>query len=49
MEVKFEIKQEPVISTSTEPNVVRLDLVARGNYSEIEWYKKQLNKIGKKK
>ena len=49
MEVKIYISEEPIWSTSSKPNITKLTLTAKGTYAEIEWYKKQLNKIGKKK
>jgi len=49
MQVETEIKQETATYTDAKPITYRLTLIARGNYQEIQWIEKQLNKIGKSK
>ena len=46
METKYIIKQNQIISTNTKPCLFKFMLEAEGAYKEIEWYKKQINKIG---
>jgi hypothetical protein len=48
--MKFEISKKQIqpIHTNTEPTKYKLILVAEGIFFEIEWFEKQILKIGNK-
>jgi hypothetical protein len=48
MKIEYGAKQKPITATTEDTTNWELTLTAEGSYEEIEWFKKQLSKIGKK-
>ena len=48
MKIEYTSRQLPKNTTDLNPLLFELDLNAKGTYQEIEWLKKQIDKIGKK-